>query len=90
MPLFASASQICFQPLPGNASGDASFSFNGRTRSPHCAFPPATPGAFGIGQPAIRIKHALLRGMPRDLRRAELVLDGRKVLLARFKAPRHL
>ena len=43
---------------------------------------------FGIGQPAIQIKHALLRGMPRDLLDAELVLDGRKVLLARFKAPR--
>ena len=38
---------------------------------------------FGVGQPVIQIKHALLRGMPRDLLGAELVLDGRKVLLAR-------
>lgn len=28
MPLLASISQICFQPLPGNASGDASFSLD--------------------------------------------------------------
>jgi len=45
---------------------------------------------FGVGQPVIQIKHALLRGMPRDLLGAELVLDGRKVLLARFKAPRDI
>lgn len=43
---------------------------------------------FDVGQPAIQIKHALLRRMPRDLLGAELVLDGRKVLLARFKVPR--
>jgi len=28
MPLFASVSQICFQPLRGNASGDSSFSLD--------------------------------------------------------------
>lgn len=45
---------------------------------------------FGVGQPAIQIKHALLCGMPRALLGAELVLDGRKVLLARFKAARDI
>lgn len=45
---------------------------------------------FGVGQPVIQVKHALLCGMPRDLLGAELVMGGRKVLLARFKAPRDI
>ncbi|WP_137173205.1 hypothetical protein [Massilia sp. HP4] len=45
---------------------------------------------FGLGRHAIQIKHALLCDMPRDLLGGELVLDGRKVVLARFKAPRDI